>query len=158
MTGRFGLSLLLAAAVALLVAGCGESSMGAVTMSKEAFIRQADLICETADFEQPNDLEAFEARYKKQLERMDSVRYESTVSRDLKIPSAKRQIREIEALEVPPGEERRFGAVLAAWKDVVREGERNPYVFGIWWNAKDPFIEVNKLATGYGFRGCEDLR
>ena len=151
--------LILAVLVAaLLLGGCGESSLGAISLSKEGFLRQADLICRQADSEQPGEYEAFTARYEKQLKKLGPVRSEATISTDLKLPSARWQLRKIESLEVPRGEERRLGSIVAGWRALVRQGERNPYEFGIWWDNRDPFKEMKKVALNYGFVDCEDLR
>lgn len=144
--------------LALLACGCSESSVGALAPSKEGFILQADRICGRADAEQPGDYEAFTARYEEQLEKLGTVGSEATISRDLKLPSAKWQIRKIESLDVPRGEEQRLGSIIARWNALVRQGERNPYRFGVWWNNRDPFIEMKKVAVDYGFKDCEDLR
>ncbi len=97
-------------------------------------------------------------KYKKQLETLGPVRSEATASRDVKLPSVKKQIRKIEALEVPRGEERRVSAIVAEWKAAVRVGERNPYRLAIWWNARDPFTKIKKVTSSFGFKDCEDLR
>jgi hypothetical protein len=152
-------SALLAVAVALLVGGCGESSIGAVSMSKEEFVRHADFICAKADFDQPNEREAFMARYEDDLKGVAAVPYEETMAVDLIIPSVKRQIRELEALEPPASERKELETLLAGWNKAVREGEKDPYsIANFWVPAQDPLAKINKVATRYGFESCSELR
>jgi hypothetical protein len=157
---RRGLSLLLVLPVlGLLATGCGNSTaIGSLSVTKEEFIRQADLICGEADQTQPREYNAFAAKHKTRLEQLGKVGSEATISRDLKLPSARQQIRDIEALQVPPGEEKRIGAIIARWNAVVKKGEKNPYLFGLWWNKRDPFTEIKRDVIRYGFWDCQDLR
>jgi hypothetical protein len=155
---RFGPALLLPAMV-LLIAGCGESSMGAISVSKGEFIQQADQICVEADFTQPEELEAFQAKNKEELKKLAAVPYEATVAADFIIPSVKGQIRKLENLQPPAGEGEEYEALLAAWDRAVREGEKDPYTIANFWEPKqDPLVRPNKMATRYGLEVCNELR
>lgn len=144
---------------ALLLAGCSESSVGALSVSKEGFVTQADFICNEADNQQPVEREAFEAKYEKDLENLALVPHEATMGKDLILPSVKGQIRKLEDLEIPESEREGFEAILARWKEAVRKGERDPYsIANFWVPAQDPLAPVNKLATRYGFEVCSELR
>jgi hypothetical protein len=150
---------LLAVGAMLLVAGCGESSMGALSVTKEEFIRQADLVCNKGDALQPDELEAFVTKHEKVLERLAPVPYEATVAEDHILPSVKRQIRELEALEPPDSERKKFDAIVAGWNAAVRRGEKDPYsVANFWVPAQDPFTGINRTAARYGFNDCAELR
>lgn len=146
---------------ALLVAGCGGSSDSTASspVTKAEFIRKADLICGRADLEQPHEFEAFTAKYERELERMLPVRYDVTLTRDLTLPSVKKQIKEIESLRVPEGEAKKVGAIIAGFKAAVKRGEQNPYFVQRWdLPARDPFARANRIAARYGFYDCEELR
>ncbi len=153
---QLALSLTLAT---LLVAGCGESSMGAVALSKEAFIRQADLICLSADYYQPEELEEWREENEEALSKLAAIPYEATVATDHILPSVKGQLAELEALEPPASERKEFEAILAGFNKAVREGEKDPYsIANFWVPAQDPLAKPNKVATRYGFESCNELR
>lgn len=147
------------AAGAALIVGCGASSMGAVSISKEEFIRQADLICLNADNSQGDEREAFVARHKESFETLAPVPYEVTMAEDHIIPSIKGQIRELEALEPPASERKEFVAIIAGWNAAVRKGEKDPYsIANFWVPAQDPLTKINGIATRYGLEACNELR
>jgi hypothetical protein len=144
---------------ALLVVGCGAGALGGLSITKEEFIKQADLICARADFTQPGEFHRFKASHKEELKGLGLIPYEETIARDHIIPSVKGQIRELEELEPPAGERRGFEALIAGWRRAVREGERDPYsIANFWVPAQDPLAKINKVATRYGFKVCNELR
>lgn len=152
------LGLLLSLAV-LLVSGCSESSVGAVSISGEAFIRQADLICAKADYYQPEDLEEWREENEGTLSKLAAIPYEATVAEDHIIPSVKGQVRKLESLEPPPSDRKAYERLLARWNKAIREGEKDPYsIANFWVPAQDPLAPVNKLATRYGLKACNELR
>lgn len=149
--------------IALFICGCGgnddRASARDEPVTKAEFIGQADLICRKADALQPRALDTYRSKYEKDLEGMAPVRYEETVVRDLTLPSVEKEIRELESLKVPDGEERRAHAIIAGWKAALGRGEKNPYSVARWDRpSKDPFTGINRIAIHYGFNDCRDLR
>jgi hypothetical protein len=148
-------------AMLAFAAGCGgaDDSTASAPVTKAAFIKRADLICSTADVMQPEEADAFAAKHGKETEKMTPVASEEVLVRGVTLPSVKGEIKEIESLEAPDGEEKEVNAIIAGWRLAVRRGEKAPYSVTLWNKpAKDPFTKINKIAVRYGFSDCEDLR
>lgn len=146
---------------AMFIVGCGGAGDSASTppVTKAEFIKRADLICRRADVMQHRTLDALIAKDGKELNKLTPVVHEEKVVRVITLPSVRREIREIEALESPDGEGKKVNAIIAGFNLAVRKGEKNPYSVAAWWQpAKDPFTQINKVAVRYGFNDCRDLR
>ena len=154
-------SCLGAASVALLaaavLAGCGSGSSSATadgssaTITKAELIGQADAICRKTDEIQKASLAAYRKQQSSGPLQLDA---EELVIK-FAIPPIKAEIRELDALEVPEGEE----ATIAEWhhalKESLRSAVQNPKLF-VEVGGSPEFIKPDELAKKYGFKDCAD--
>jgi hypothetical protein len=132
--------------------------MGALVVSKEEFIRQADLICRAADEAQSRTVDAYEEKHK-DFNKSGRRTYYTTLMKVVTLPSVKSQIRKLESLQAPAAEATKVGAIIAGWKAAVKEAEKDVFAAARWWvPARNPFTEISKASLAYGFWDCQDLR
>lgn len=146
MSKQISILLVLFTALAGLVAGCGGGSSDP-EISKAEFIKKADKICEKADETQGGEALAYQRAHGKDatIEKMISV---------ILLPSVLKEVKDIEALGVPSGDEQVISEFTDGNKAAVKEAEKEP---GSVSTGEGPFAEVNKLASEYGFKNCENL-
>jgi hypothetical protein len=155
------------AALAVTAAGCGESSGGrdqsgpsdvASTITREAFIKQADAICAKATKRIGIELAAYlEKENIKEIGQAEESPIETKarqveVIETLGIPALRRQHKEIEALGLPHGDEARAEAYLDAGEKGIEEGEANPT--RLYNSARKIFAKSDKLAQELGLKVC----
>jgi hypothetical protein len=160
--------LALALACALFVVGCGGSDGESISqtdstartanagpLTKAELIKRGDEICAKADqridFQAPGYREAHE----KELSKLSPIAAEEKMIRIFLFPSIRRQVRELEALEPPVGEEKKIQAIITAIDVGMRKAVKEPYIVSQEVFGKYPFVEVEELAQAYGFEECD---
>ena len=152
-----GTIALAAAAVTLLLPGCGGSDDPGVTtstISKETFVRKVDAICEESN-------ERVQARFSAYLKGKENLRkaikhpskadYEVLIVKTL-VPSIEREIREIRALGAPSGDEDRVGEMLTALEEGTEVAEDDPAA--VTASSDAIFGIFSRLAGEYGLEAC----
>jgi hypothetical protein len=141
-----------ALAVALIVVGCGGSSSdetSANAISKAAFAKKANAICQKGT-------ERMASSFAKYLKKGEVTHPSQAVQEELVgevlVPSVKREIKELQALGAPSGDEDKVNEIITALEEGVETAEGNPeavtsssdVVFGI----------ASRLAGEYGLEVC----
>jgi predicted small secreted protein len=156
--GRGPLALIAAVIVAaLLAAGCGggsDDSSGGESISKEEFIVKADAICEKGSKRMEAELFKFLRKNRTGgTLRKPSVEQNEKFIVTILIPNLKREIDELEALDVPDGDEEKIDALITALEEGLETAEddtatvaagTSDIVFGI----------ASRLAGEYGAEVC----
>ncbi|HEU4944760.1 MAG TPA: hypothetical protein VFT10_06320 [Solirubrobacterales bacterium] len=153
--GRGSLVLVVAmVAAVLIIAGCGDdssSSSSTVSISKEEFIAKADEICKQGTGRMEAGLARFltEGGKIQKPSQSDSEKFIVTVL----VPSVRREIKELQALGLPDGDEEKTEAMIASLEEGLDTAEDNPeavaagstdIVFGI----------TSRLAGEFGIEAC----
>lgn len=161
-----------AVAVVLLVPGCGGSdesgsdgSTGTTNVSnpdrqltKEEFIKRADEICQQADVDVYKEARAYRERHeKKEREKLGPIPFEEKLLRLFVLPSIRKEIRGMEALGIPEGEEKAVKAIFAAAALGMKKAEKDPYAIEGENPSKYPFDRYSELVREYGFSECSNL-
>lgn len=129
-----------AAAVAVLVAGCGGGK--AAPLSKSAFIKQGNQICVQATKER-------EAAVTKLAKENPQATPEEVVN-DAALPPTKDMVGELNGLGVPKGDEKQIEAIIAGMEQGIEKVEANPKkALG-----SEAFEAANKAAAAYGLTEC----
>ncbi len=132
------------AAISMLAfagAGCGGGGGDDTTSAptKAEFIKQADAVCADVNAE-------VESGFKALGDSPSDEQVEKFVN-EVSIPQIQHQIDEIGAMTPPAGDEDQVNAILDGW------GEANKASEDIHAGT-DPFADVDKLSTAYGFKEC----
>lgn len=138
----------------MLWAGCGEDDTESTEISKTAFVRQADQICEKTSAKVNSEGPAALQRIADEGQKSSQETEEALVSEWL-VPLIRAEIDELRALGAPSGEEDRIDAILEALEDVIGKAAADPgrYLYE-QGNFKYPYREAEKLATAYGIEAC----
>jgi hypothetical protein len=150
--GPFALTAALLA-VAALVSGCGGSGGGDSTttsVSKAAFIKKADAVCQTNTQRMQRQILAV-LKTKNGIRKPKPSEYERLVGTII-VPAVQREIKDLRALPVPSGDEDRIDAMIGALEEGLETAENDPkaveatsdVVFGIF----------SRLAGEYGLTTC----
>jgi hypothetical protein len=138
--------------VALLAGGCGGSSSddtATASISKAAFIKKANAICEKSAEKLHTDFLAFyEPGNNSKTPKAESEEYIEKVVR----PDFTQQTTEISALGAPDGSEDQVEALVAAVEEGLVKAEAKPTEL-VTANA-ELFANAIKLATAYGLDAC----
>jgi hypothetical protein len=152
--GRGTLALIAALLVAAaLVSGCGGGggdSTGSNSISKEAFVKKADAVCQ-------KNTELMQRRIFAVLKTKNGIRkpkpseYEHLVGQII-VPAVRREVKDLRALAVPSGDEDRIDAMIGALEEGLETAEDDPkavasssdVVFGIF----------SRMAGEYGLAAC----
>ncbi|MCB0870859.1 MAG: hypothetical protein KDB52_08515 [Solirubrobacterales bacterium] len=140
-------SLLIAASLGLAACGSDDDSSddSSDSITKAEFVAQANAICaESNKTIAAAEKEAFSGGQPSQAD-VDSF------INDTLLPEVESQIKGIEELPVPEGEEEQVSAILEAANQGLEEGKSDPA--SLQGNG-DPFAEANKLANAYGMTEC----
>jgi len=150
--GRGPIALLAAAAVvALIVAGCGGSDSGnASTISKAAFVKKADAICQKGTERMQRAFLSFLNEHK-DLKRPSKSEYEKLVG-SLLIPSVEREVKELRALGAPGEDEGTVNAIVNALEEGIETAENDPKA--VTNNSDVIFGIASRLAGEYGLKAC----
>lgn len=144
------------AAVALLAVGCGSSADGEgntteeEAVTKAAFIKQADAICEQTDKTQKTEQRAFEKKYP---EADSSDPWQEKIVVEVGLPPVQTMAEELSELSVPSGDEEEIEAIVDGLEQGVDEAQANPSSM-LKKGSAGPFTEVFKLTKEYGFKAC----
>jgi hypothetical protein len=152
--GRGTIAIAVALAVAALLAGCGggsgDSSAAGGSISKAAFIKKADAVCQKGTERMQRAILSFLKQHK-DVKRPNKAQSEELVGTAI-VPSVETEIEELEALDVPDGDEDQVNAIIGALEEGHETAEDNPEavvassdaVFGIF----------SRLAGEYGAEVC----
>ncbi len=174
MSKRLIVPVVIALVVALAAVGCGGSSSdtnnsssdsssadggggGATSISKAAFIKEADAACASGKKQVEGEYAAY--LKKKGIKEINSkvssnaeAEAQATeVIETIAIPALNEQLDTIKALGVPDGEEK-VSAYLAAVEEGIEEGEGEPLT--LFTSAEKVFAKADKLAGEIGFKVC----
>ncbi len=137
--------------IALIVAGCGGDDSSSTSISKEEFIAKADAVCQKAAKRLEKGLVGFLVKGKKiqKPSQADNEKFVVTVL----IPSLRREIKEMQALGIPDGDEEKVGAMIDALKEGLETAEDNPEVVAA--GGTDVVFGISsRLAGEYGIETC----
>lgn len=147
------LAAALAAAVALLVSGCGDDEEGGFSpvvsepVSKVEFLRQADQICNAAESQieaAADDL--ITAKEEPSPEEVEEVAI------NIVVPALKSEVAAIGALGAPEGDEDQVQGIIDATEAGIAEIEADPAA--LLDGAPPSLQEAEKLAREYGSQQC----
>lgn len=137
--------------------GCGSNSSSATVdgssaaITKAELIAQADAICRKTDEIQERSLAAYREQQSSGPIHLDA---EQLVIK-FALPPIKAEIKELDALGAPEGEE----GAITEWhhelKESLRSAERNLKLF-VQVGGTPEFIKPDELAKKYGFKDCAD--
>lgn len=135
------------AAVAALIAGCGDDSSAALT--KAEFQKQANAECKRITNRAANELQDYAEKEVKgstltkdnQLELIDTVI----------VPSVRDQIEALESIEPPEADKKTIDALIGELDEIATEAEEDPLAVA---KIDSPFEDSEKRAKAYGLRWC----
>jgi hypothetical protein len=157
--GKRSIALLLAAAaLTLIVVGCGGSDEGTngsettASLSKAEFIKEGNAIC--AEGNQAAEAEVEEFLKDKNLPANEAPSEASLVEavEQVFLPNIRQQLDELRALGVPSGDREQVEEMFEAIEKALQKGEENPNSLLV--EGGGPFTEANKLAREYGLDKC----
>jgi hypothetical protein len=144
----------IAIVAALVVAGCDgggdDSSTAAGSVSKAAFIKKIDAICQKGTERMQRAIVVF-LKDNKSVRRPDKAQSEKLVGTAI-VPSVRKEIAEMRALAVPEGDEDRVGAMIDALEEGVETAEGNPEA--VVSSSDAVFGIASRLAGEYGAETC----
>ena len=121
--------------------------------SKQAFIKEADKVCEKADKRELAGLESFSKEHKKSG---SAKAWEEQLAAAVGPPALQQEAEELGELEPPEGDEEQVEAIVAAIEAGVEDGEANPGNL-ILPAGENSFAEAEKLAREYGMKVCGEV-
>jgi hypothetical protein len=142
-------------ALAALVAGCGggdDTTDETVTLTKAEFIKQGDAICKQGNEEIEEGFEDFAEENDVPKNKEPSNEQGVEIVETVILPNVQQQAEEIRELGAPEGDEEQVDELVTSLEDAVAEGEDDPEI--LFNDDTDPFAEVNRQATAYGFKVC----
>jgi hypothetical protein len=151
--GRGTIAIAVALAAAALVAGCGggdDSSSATVSVSKAAFIKKVDAVCQKGTERMQRAILVFLKQHK-DVKRPNQAQSEKLVATVI-VPSVKTEIKELKALDAPQGDEDRFSAILSALEEGLETAEDNPKA--VVASSDAVFGISGRLAGEYGAEVC----
>jgi hypothetical protein len=154
-------------AALLLVAGCGSdeddatgsSGNGEVTVetgsiSKAAFVKQANATCAKSQELLERELTTFLEKTNENPSKPSEEPPEIGFLEDAYLPGFQQQVDEVSAIEVPAGDEKEVTAFLQALQDMIDTATEEPQAFV---SGKVSIDKAGKLAKAYGLKNCADL-
>jgi uncharacterized lipoprotein YehR (DUF1307 family) len=154
-TGR-GAFVAAAMVIALVVTGCGggsdssSSSNTTGSISKAAFIKKADAVCQKGTERMQRAILGFLKQHK-EVKRPNKVQSEKLVGAAI-VPSVTTEIEDLKALEVPEGDEERVDAIIGALEEGLEIAEDNPEAVV---SSSDAVFGISgRLAGEYGAEVC----
>jgi hypothetical protein len=152
--GRGTIAIAVALAVAALVAGCGggsdDSSTAGGSISKAAFIKQADAVCQKGTERMQRAILVFLKQHK-DVKRPNKAQSETLVGTAI-VPSVETEIKALKALDVPEGDEDRVNAIIGALEEGLETAEDNPEA--VVASSDAVFGISGRLAGEYGAEVC----
>jgi hypothetical protein len=150
LRSRVLVALLVAAFAAALAMGCGGSDEEPIT--KAAFVKQADAICSKAKLKQRAGLQSY-------IDKNFGVSGQDAEERlilNFGLPPLEEQLRELEELQVPAGDDEEIDAFLSEMDQALVSGRAQPQT--LLSSADNPLAPVAEAAADYGFKVCGTLR
>ena len=151
--GPIGLALGTLAILLIAAAGCGggsdDLSASANAISKAAFIKKADAICQKGS-------ERMAGSFVKYLKKGEITHPSKAVQEKLVVkvlvPSVRQEVKEFQALGAPSGDEDRVAEIVKALEEGVETAEGNPEAVA---NSSDVVFGIaSRLAGEYGLEIC----
>jgi len=151
---RAAVLLIAALSAGLLIAGCGdddEASGDAPPISKAAFVKRANAVCEERISRVVDQITAsLKDPAQASKDGGGKVAEDELVSAAV-VPALQSEVEEIRALGAPEGDEAQVEAILEATEEVIANAEAEPEVLT---ESKEPYKAPEKLATEYGLIAC----
>jgi hypothetical protein len=152
-TGR-GAFVAAAIVIALVVVGCGgggdSTGTAANSISKEAFIKKVDAICQKGTERMQRAILTFLKQHK-DVRRPNKAQSEKLVGSAI-VPSVEKEIAAMKMLEAPAGDEDRFSAILSALEEGLETAKENPEAVAA---SSDAVFGISgRLAGEYGAEVC----
>ena len=172
MLKPLSLFLSLALAAAVLISGCGSSGSSATATSwnaaasseneapaktKAEFMKRAEEICVQAKESRFNEAVKYRKEHEKELEALKPIPAENKILRAVTLPSIAKQAEEMEAIGIPPGQEKKLGAIFAAIKQGLNGAQEYPYAIEMDIPSQNPFLKAARLIAFYGFQNCRNV-
>jgi hypothetical protein len=136
--------MLLAFASIVVAGGCGSDSSASSSVSKKQFVERANRLCVDTEFEQLGKAQKYSSEHPK-AEEADLIQ-------PALVPTLKKELKELEALGTPDGDEEELEALYVALRKGIEGAESDPA--SVVKPQSNPFNEANKLATAYGIGDC----
>jgi hypothetical protein len=150
-----GIALVAGALIAaLIVVGCGGGDSDDVStsaVSKAAFAKKADAICEKGTKRLAVAFAAYFKREKSAVGNQSQAEEEDLVRR-LLVPSVRREVKEFQALGAPSGDEDQVGEIVKALEEGLETAESNPAA--VVSSSDAVFGISSRLAKEYGLEVC----
>jgi hypothetical protein len=144
------------AAVALVVAGCGDSddstTDSGASLTKAEFVKQGNAVCAKGNKEIEEGFEEFSEEKNLRQNKEPSKAVLTEASETILIPAVSSQIDELRALGTPEGDEGEVDQLLTNAEEVLEEGEEDPV--SLTEEGSGGFTDVNKEARAYGLTVC----
>lgn len=118
-------TVLMALGVLLLLAGCGGGGDSTSALTKARFLKKANAICAKGTKEFGKGDAAFWARHGGPGSNASQA-LTNELQLTVALPIRKEELRQIRALGLPQGSERRVEQMLAAWQAGIKKGEEEP--------------------------------
>jgi hypothetical protein len=171
MTKSISFFLALALAAAAFVAGCGSSDDTTTSTStsstasasvdaprnKAEYIKQADAICEKSKETRYEEARAYRSEHLKELNAMEPIPAEEKILRAIVLPAILKEAKELRAIEVPRGEEKKIEEILSEMEAGANAAKKNPYAIELEVPTENPLRKVDLLIRAYGFDGCRNV-
>jgi hypothetical protein len=140
--------------VALAAAGCGsggdDSTASTASISKAAFIKKVDSICEKGTERMQRAILLFLKRHK-DVRKPNQAQSEKLVGSAI-VPSVEKEIAAMKELEAPEGDDDRFGAIVSALEEGLETAKENPEA--VVGSSEAVFGISGRLAGEYGAEAC----
>jgi hypothetical protein len=146
-----------------LLVGCGETSESTASkkaaskgaLSKAEFIEKADMICQTADYSQGDEADAYLEKHEKELNRLAPIPAEEKMIVAVELPSILKEVEELETLEPPVKDKKEIESLMTRIREAVKKARKDPYAVEDEGSSENPFNGVYHQADRYGFEDCK---
>jgi ABC-type phosphate transport system substrate-binding protein len=151
--GPIALTIGTLAILLIAAAGCGggsdDSSTSANAISKAAFVKKGDAICQKGSERMAR---AFSGYLKKAKTAHPNKAVQEELVVKVLVPSVRREVKEFQALGAPGGDEDRVAEIVKALEEGVETAEGNPEAVT---NSSDVVFGIaSRLAGEYGLEVC----
>jgi hypothetical protein len=145
---------------ALIVAGCGGSSDSSTgggdgsSLSKAAFIKKAEAVCEKAVFKRNTTMEAaYQRESGGSEERLDKATEEKVVLETI-VPPMEALAKELDRLGAETGNSSQVEPVVTQLEEANAQVKKSPAGA---LAVKDPYVQVKEAAHSYGLTACTTI-
>lgn len=139
-------------ALGLVGLGCGDGDE-ADGSSRKAFVDQVNAVCVKSNKKATREIvKAYErADVRTANTEKEAIRLEVAIFVPVLLEAAKAQVRAIEGLEAPSGDEAEIEDIVGAYETWIDEAEGAPFQVVI---ANDVYNDARRLAGKYGLAKC----